>query len=247
MNRLPSLVLALSLLTAPAALAGCSGDAAPNGVSAAPSADESAAGGSATPSGSAEGSRPDGSPSAGGSGAPGASGGSGAPGASGGSDASSTPSGQATVAGGRLGDAPVVDSDSVFVVTGVAAARRSVDQVQLLHALWVASVDDTGIPRAERPRFARQVQAQLRELVVTATRLPPPSGSAPARLVASLRTYDRLAGQLRAGGGTRVPASFAGAIADADAAWRSALKALGAIADQDLLKDLPTLASPSAG
>lgn len=133
---------------------------------------------------------------------------------------------------------------SPYVVAAVAAARRSVDQVQQVHALWVATADDTGIPRSARVGLARTIRAALAELITVDTRLPPPAGTPAARLATVLEQYRALVARLAAGDGVRVPAGFGDDLARVDARWRSVLTDLGGLAGEDLLADIPTLLSP---
>ncbi|GAA4121010.1 hypothetical protein GCM10022215_25470 [Nocardioides fonticola] len=133
---------------------------------------------------------------------------------------------------------------SPYVVAAVAAARRSVDQVQQVHALWVATADDTGIPRSARVGLARTIRAALAELITVDTRLPPPAGTPAARLATVLEQYRALVARLAAGDGVRVPAGFGDDLARVDARWRSVLTDLGGLAGEDLLADVPTLLSP---
>lgn len=133
---------------------------------------------------------------------------------------------------------------SPYVVAAVAAARRSVDQVQQVHALWVSTADDTGIPRTARGGLARTIRAALAELIAVDTRLPPPAGSPAARLATVLEQYRGLVARLADGDGVRVPAGFGADLARVDARWRSVLTDLGGLAGEDLLADVPTLLSP---
>jgi hypothetical protein len=130
----------------------------------------------------------------------------------------------------------------------MAAARQSVSQVVLLHALASSAGRQGSIPSSQIPRSAKTVATGLASGIHSSTMLQPPSGSAGAELVGSLRVYQGLAGQLArrpAADGDRVPASFWTTLKSADRRWLAALALLRTATGIDLTHNMAPLLYPS--
>jgi hypothetical protein len=144
---------------------------------------------------------------------------------------------------------PATDPNSPFVVAASAVAQRSRDQVTQLHVMGVSTTPSGELPREQVPGLAASIRKQLTGQIADCTMMPPPKGSAAAALVAALEDYKALATQLAAWDpkSGAMPASWFADLAGADESWRSALKDLGKLSDQDLLTGLAPLVMPSEG
>jgi len=139
------------------------------------------------------------------------------------------------------------DPSSPFVVAAAAVGTRSRDQVLQIHALALATTKRRStLPADQIPGIAAVAKKALQAQIADATMATPPPGSAAADLVAALKSYRDLAGTL-AGWDQRaaLPAGFFADLAQADTAWKDALRRLGALAHTDLLAKLPALVMPS--
>jgi hypothetical protein len=140
------------------------------------------------------------------------------------------------------------DPSSPFVVAAAAVATRSREQVVSLHAMGVSTTTDTGIPHAELPAQGEAISQALQQEITDATQLPPPDGSPAAALVAALRAYGGLAGQLADWDpqGAALPQRWFTKLAATDERWQAALGELSTLSGQDLLADLPELILPES-
>jgi hypothetical protein len=272
MRPLPDLrpLLAAALLVS--TLAACSGTDDPEpeaGGSSTPTASTSADGGTAAAPGgtSPDGTSSDGAPADGsssdggttdGSGDPSGSAGSGDAGSGtagsggqsgdqsgGGQDGGGQDGGQS--GGGQSGGGAAADPNSPFVVAATAVAARSRDQVTQLHAMGVATTGQGGLPADQLPALGTNIAGELGRQIEDATMLPPPAGSPAARLVTALHEYADLAGRLAAWdpAGPALPSRWFDRLQANDRAWKTSLRDLGRLSEQDLLAAVPPLAMPS--
>jgi len=149
-----------------------------------------------------------------------------------------TPTGGAEAPGGE---------HSPAVVTAEGVAPRSIPVVQVLHAMAVATTSDQpGIPVAQVPRIAAQIQQQLHAQLDELKLASPPAGTPAAALQAALLGYVPLADQEAAWNpkGSALPASFFTSLRAADAQWKAAMEQVGTLSGTDLLAKVPPLAMP---
>lgn len=147
-----------------------------------------------------------------------------------------------TSSGGKGGSG----AKSPFVVAAAAAGSRSLDTVATLHAMGVATTNETGIPHRLLPDQGKSLRAALQDEVVAASRLTPPKNSPAARLVGSLNVYRDAAGQLAqwSPDSGPLPDEWFSRLKAADVTWLRALRELSDASGQDLLKVMPSLIMP---
>ncbi|WP_244930849.1 hypothetical protein [Nocardioides sp. W7] len=148
---------------------------------------------------------------------------------------------------GAPADGPAVDDpSSPYVAAAAAVATRSRDQVLQLHAMSVATDPSADFPKDQVAGLGDLIVRDLDTLLRAATMAVPPAGSPAAELVAALESYRSLAGTIgewQAGSGL-LPDSFFRRLGTTDDQWRAALRDLGELTGENLLKNMPPLAVP---
>jgi hypothetical protein len=130
----------------------------------------------------------------------------------------------------------------------VVAAKASIASVVELHDIAVSAGQRGRIPATAIPTSAKAVETQLKLQADTVTKLKSAKSGPPAQLASALDQYALLADTLarwNAHRDAKLAPAFFTRLEAADAGWKAAMRAVGKLANQQLLANVPKLLLPA--